>query len=767
MTDRQITISIGKSRKEMNWKKSVLSVSALYERLKTPIRGTETLAEYMAMKKPQQDELKDIAGGFVGGELNGPRRKSNNIIGKDLITIDMDNLAAGGTALVIDRLNSLNCNYCVYSTRKHTPNRPRLRIIIPFDRTVTPDEYEPCARRVAQQIGMDMIDPTTFEIARLFYYPTCCSDSEYVFEVKDAPFISADFLLSTYTDWHDYRSWPQAPNTVSYQKLANKQGDPTAKNGVVGAFCRTYDIYSALEKFLPGIYEPVDSEDNRYTYLGGSTTGGAIIYDDGKFLFSHHSTDPCGGRLVNAFDLVRLHKFNEKDDEASLDTPVVKLPSYTAMLELARNDEAVSKLIIQEEFSDVIQSEVENEEAFVELSKYDGKTLTIDILKLALAAFGVTIRNNLITGRAEISGMPSEFSSENAINTLPVFLMDRLKKIGIKSVSKNAVDDYLSAICDSYRYNPVVDMFNGISWDNHTRYPELYRVLGVDATGFDATLIKKWMIQCVALAHNEFERQDNADGVLTLQGNQGVGKTLFFRKLAVQKDWFIEGASIDFKNKDTIILATSGWISELGELDSTLKRDQSNLKAFITAASDRIRAPYAREATHRPRRTSFCATVNPGQFLRDETGDRRFWVVSVDNIALDTLKGLSKEWFTQLWAETYLLWQKHPQSFRLTQTEQNTLNERNASFRETKPGEEEIRQAFDFSLPQDQWTEWSASKLQMYLVLSHKYNTRQIGTALAKIQREETAITSKFLKGIKVYRLPIAKTAMPDYNVQN
>ncbi len=122
-------------------------------------------------------------------------------------------------------------------------------------------------------------------------------------------------------DWNDCTAWPQVPGALSLPKLAVKQGDPEGKTGVVGAFCRTYDIYRAMDELIPGIYEPVDNMPGRYTYLGGSTTGGAVIYDNGKFLYSHHATDPCSGRLVNAFDMVRLHRFGDKDDEAQPGTP--------------------------------------------------------------------------------------------------------------------------------------------------------------------------------------------------------------------------------------------------------------------------------------------------------------------------------------------------------------------------------------------------------------------------------------------------------------
>lgn len=149
--------------------------------------------------------------------------------------------------------------------------------------------------------------------------------------------------------------WPALPGQAQFTKLAVKQGDPDGKNGVVGAFCRTYDIQRAMDELLPGIYEPVDNMPGRYTYLGGSTTGGAVLYDDGKFLYSHHATDPCGGRLVNAFDLVRLHKYGDKDDTAAAGSPTNRQPSYLAMCEYACGLSDVSALISKERYESAVK----------------------------------------------------------------------------------------------------------------------------------------------------------------------------------------------------------------------------------------------------------------------------------------------------------------------------------------------------------------------------------------------------------------------------
>ena len=308
----------------------------------------------MRMSKAEQDNRKDV-GGYVGGELAGGIRKNNAVMGRDLVTLDMDAIPAGGTADVLRRLAGLGCGWCVYSTRKHEPAKPRLRVIIFLDRTVTADEYEPIARKLAELIGIGWCDPTTFQAVRMMYWPSVCSDGEYVYQYEDKPFASADGILAMYADWHDMASWPQVPGQPKVQHTAGaKLEDPTTKQGVVGAWCRTYDIRQAMDIFLEGAYEPTDDPD-RYTFTGGSTTGGAIIYDDGKFMYSHHATDPAGGRTVNSFDLVRLHRFGALDDEAREGTPVAKLPSYERMKQFAVADEAVAKLLNQERYDSVTE----------------------------------------------------------------------------------------------------------------------------------------------------------------------------------------------------------------------------------------------------------------------------------------------------------------------------------------------------------------------------------------------------------------------------
>ncbi len=344
--EKRIVKEVLKIRQELYWSEFVM-------RLSMPVRTQESFLQYRAMAKPEQDELKDV-GGFVGGTLTGQRRRNGNAGERHLITLDADAMAPGSTADILRVLSALGCAYAVYSTRKHEGAAPRLRMVMPLDVPCSAEEYEPIARRMASFIGMQVFDPTTFEPVRLMYWPSCSADSEFVFDYGDGPFVSRDGMLATYKDWRDVSEWPEVPGAAKIRdRSAKKQGDPEAKKGIVGAFCRCFGIEDAMAEFLPGTYEPC-ADPGRYTYSEGSTVGGAVLCEGGKFLYSHHATDPCSGKLVNAFDMVRLHMFGEEDDGAKPGTPVANLPSYRHMCEFAAGIPAVSEKLALERYEEAV-----------------------------------------------------------------------------------------------------------------------------------------------------------------------------------------------------------------------------------------------------------------------------------------------------------------------------------------------------------------------------------------------------------------------------
>ena len=231
---------------------------------------------------------------------------------------------------------------CCYSTHKHTTEAPRLRLVIPLDRPVRPDEYQAIAHRIAGVLGIENFDVTTFQVSRLMYWPSTSKDGKFLFDWQDGRWLCADKVLSSYTNWKDVSEWPvneRAWDTVT--RSIKKAGEPTEKPGMIGLFCRVYGIAEAIEKYLPDVYEKVSGTDDRYTYREGTTSGGLIIYAANKFAYSHHESDPISGKLCNAFDLVRIHLFGEKDQGKGENVPVNKLSSSLLMNNLCTKDEAV------------------------------------------------------------------------------------------------------------------------------------------------------------------------------------------------------------------------------------------------------------------------------------------------------------------------------------------------------------------------------------------------------------------------------------------
>lgn len=386
------------------------------------------------------------------------------------------------------------------------------------------------------------------------------------------------------------------------------------------------------------------------------------------------------------------------------------------------------------------------------MSSLVGEIFTTRLLYDVLDVHGISIRRNEISGEVELSGIPESWSQENAENNLPVLLLDVLRSVRVKGANKNAICDALDVISDENRYNPVKGLLQSTRWDEVDRLPIIYEILGLKDT-FAMQLVWKWLQQSVAMAFNSAVNPYGADGVLVLQGLQGIGKTTFFKRITPIPSLFKEGADIDPQNKDTIIQATSYWITELGELERATRREQASLKAFLTAAVDQFRTPYARNAVKRPRRTSFCGTVNPGEFLVDDTGNRRFWTVPVEKIDLDRLFNLSDEWILQLWIQAYDEWRESPQGFRLSGSDRAWLDKVNRNFEKPLRCELEVKSLFYNSLPRDQWIYYTPAEIAKKIMPTPPAEC--VGRVLSKLAREDERIEKKRTKHGWIYELPI------------
>lgn len=745
--DKKINIAIGNSRKSISWTNTEMMWSQFISKLQTPIKSSETLAEYMRYPKLKQDELKDV-GGFVGGSLSNGRRKTNNVLSRSLITLDLDNIPCDATEEIIKRVSGLGCSYAIYSTRKHEPIKPRLRVIIPTNRTMSADEYEPIARMTASLIGMQYADPTTFEVSRLMYWPSASSDSNYVCEFADMPFIDADGILNRYADWKDISSWPQVPGapTVTTHSLT-KQGDPEEKSGIVGAFCRTYDIYKAINELIPGQY--VEATDGRYTFSGGSTTGGAVIYQDGKFLYSHHATDPASGKLCNSFDLVRLHLFGDMDLDAKADTPTNKLPSWQEMIKYVNKLPDISEKLATERYekatevfsdikSNIIQFPYKNENTPVILSQAVPKIESdnwLKLLKLSTAtgqpiksSYNVLIALNndpLLKGRIKKNTFSDSIEGfaplpwGNRKNENKVFAWTDEDYAGLrvytemilgfrtKELIKDAFDDYIQ----QNSYDPVKDYLLGLQWDNMPRLDTMFiDFFGMDDDEYARAVSRKILVGAVARV---MEPGVKFDYMPVIQGSQGIGKTTFCERLG--KNWFTNSIK-EFKDKTASELLQGTWIVEFGELEGFSKTDIRRIKGFLTQTMDHYRAAYASTTEKHPRKCVFFGTTNDYTYLLDPTGNRRFWPVDCnkDKIKLKVLKDLTSDYIDQLWAEAVVRW-KIGEPLYLDDRLEKIADEKRDLHREVDAMQGQIEEFISNKIP-DNWDDWDINKRQSFWV---------------------------------------------------
>lgn len=360
--------------------------------------------------------------------------------------------------------------------------------------------------------------------------------------------------------------------------------------------------------------------------------------------------------------------------------------------------------------------------------------LTIEMLDEFLKTHNIRCRFNDITHKIQYDGIPAEYEGERAQAQAPTVICSMLKAENIKGAALQTVSEYLDVISSMHHYNPVRELLDAVKWDGQSRIAALFDIMRLPAEDeLSRRLIIKWLMQALSLAClNDYRNPFGADGVLVLTGAQGYGKTTLAQKLGINSELFKAGLSLDPKDKDSVLKATSCFIGELGEVETTMKRDIPLLKAFITDRVDEVRRPYARATETNIRRTSYIATCNSSDFLLDTTGNRRFWTIPCEQpFDLDSLAKLN---VMQLWAEIYIEVKKAPQGFRLTVTERAQLDERNGEHTALIPAQAEILDILEAArqnpekykrqfVTVSEFVKWYSDTLR-------RYDARQIGKAL-------------------------------------
>lgn len=645
----KLKVSIGNSRMDKKWRATEMELDEFRDRIFQTKVTAETVAEFKKMSKAQQDAIKDI-GGFVLGTLKGGRQKKDCVLTRSALSLDMD-YASPEVIDQVEMLFSFRCYF--YSTHKHTPEAPRLRLIIPLSREVGPDEYMAVARKVAEKIGIEQFDDTTYEPSRLMYWPSTSSDGEFVAQEIDGDILDPDTILAKYTDWHNTAEWPVSRRQQTIvQREIKKQADPLTKAGMVGAFCRAYTITAAIDTFIPDVYKH-SSMPGRYDYIPADSHAGVVIYDD-RFAYSHHATDPACGKLLNAFDVVRLHKFGALDGKADPDAPPSKLPSFQAMQDFAVQDTQVKLQLAKErqalaesDFSAVVGDDWQTE---LELDK-QGR------VKDTLTNIAAIVRNdpnlqnivyNEFKGMVDVIGpLPWKqvrpgWNDADLANAKLYF--ERV--YGVWSPTK--FRDALLAVVSAERlYHPVKEYLNGLTWDGTERLDTLLvEYLGAEDTPYVRAVTRKTL--CAAVARI-YEPGIKFDSMLVLNGPQGMGKSTFYALLG--REWFSDSLSIaDMRDKTAAEKLQGYWILEIAEMNGIKKVDVETVKSFLSRSDDKFRQAYGTVVESHPRTNIIVGSSNADRgFLRDVTGNRRFWPVNVTGLGAKHPWELTE--VDQVWAE--------------------------------------------------------------------------------------------------------------------
>ena len=631
-------IATAPKRTSTKWQNRRVAWADFIERISTPQRTSETVTEYHhGMTKAERAEKKDV-GGFVGGYLKNGQRKREYVAYRSLATLDADNIDKGVDLFARAKEAFPGTAFALYTTHSHTSDNPRWRVIMPFSETIEPEKYEAVCRLITQHIGIEYFDITTYDVERLMFWPSCPKDGEFSYEVHEGEPLDVDAMLAKeYDDWRDASAWPTGKNeTEARLRVLKKLGDPREKHGIVGDFCRAYTISEAIAEFLPDVYSPVDGADDRYTFVNGSTVGGLKVYDNDLHAYSHHATDPVSGLDVNAFDLVRIHKFGMRDEESRENTPITKMPSYLAMTELMSKDAKV-KNIRTKDIAAMFDDVPDDDTGYLNRLQMDAKG---EKFKSNSDNFLLIMREDpRLKGFAGID----EFSHRILLKRDPpwprsvklkdgktdtwqdsddAMLRNYISQTYRGLTGRGLIDDAFTQVIKENRFHVVRDWWATLKWDGRKRVETiLIDYLGAEESEYVRTVTTNFFMAAVMRVYHPGAKFDQC---LVLTGPQGIGKSTVLDRMGGR--WFSDNIAT-FQGKDTQEELQGRLIIELGEMQATKRAESDQAKAFISRRVERFRAPYGHRTEEYPRQCVFAATTNDDAFLKDRTGNRRFWIV--------------------------------------------------------------------------------------------------------------------------------------------
>jgi predicted P-loop ATPase len=486
------------------------------------------------------------------------------------------------------------------------------------------------------------------------FFPMAFKGALTEYMVNTAPLLNPDVILDELKNEIE----------ITADQPTTKLKDPALKPGVVGEFCRTYTISQTIENFLSDIYTKDPKNDKRYTYAHGTGFSGLVVYDDDKLCYSHHQNDPARGKTLNAFDLVRIHRFGYLDKDGAPDTLINKLPSYLEMekmLGVSKHKTAKKDITPQEDGESWEDKLKKNKNGKVENCLENIVTI-LENDEYVKGLFGL----NLFADRIEIlRDLPEGWSKAKKTknwedvddNNVAKYLSDKYNISSEQSLIKA-----VNITANKNAFHPIIDYLESLPpWDNTPRVDRLFiDYFGADDIQTVRQMSRKTLVAAIARLYKPGCEFDN---VLTLLSRkQGIGKTTFWKLLAGREFY---GTNIgDIQNKEALERSHGKWLIELQEVSSIYKKSNEVIKSYLSVANDYYRKSYDKRASDNPRQFIYVASTNNDNVLTDTTGNRRFWIVkaNTDKTAKNVWRDLPKE-RDQIWAEALYFYRQNEPLF--------------------------------------------------------------------------------------------------------
>jgi len=386
------------------------------------------------------------------------------------------------------------------------------------------------------------------------------------------------------------------------------------------------------------------------------------------------------------------------------------------------------------------------------------KHITLHEFNAILLQSNIAIELNELTKQTKFKGL-KYIQEEDALA--------RLESLCIgEGFNPQQVVKYTRCIANMNASHPIRDWIERVQWDGTDRWPEFYDTIQSNTNNYQVYMYRWAMSAIAALYEDNF----SADGVLTLVGKQGIGKSRWATLLMHDHSWLKLGCILNPNSKDSVMECTSSWISELGEVDATFRKsDIAQLKAFITNNMDLVRLPYDRTASRFPRRTVFYATVNDPNFLSDDE-NRRFWTVDCKRFNIPTFD------ITQFWAQVYAEYCAYKQSgndnaqpWRLTNLERYQLQIDQNGFKVIDPIHQLLEQYISKPNVNDQYENLSCTQILQKLP-GIKLSKAETNSAGRWLRENGYSIGHKSLWKVIVTEpdmFSLANVVIPDTNSAN